>query len=410
MQAFEAVQGFYRSAAERLGLANGLQEALGSPYREIWVQVRVPMDDGSLGVYSGYRVQYNNARGPFKGGIRFHPLVSIDEVRCFAALMTWKTALGDVPFGGGKGGVIVDPKVLSTAELERLARSYVRAIAPVIGPHEDVPAPDVNTNAQTMAWMFDEYASIGGYHPAVITGKPISVGGSLGRAEATGRGGLICLETLIESRALKREDTRLAVQGYGNAGSWFAILAHELGYPVMAISDSKGTITNPNGLHPRAVLDHKSKTGSVADFPGAETSSPDDIVATDAEVFVPAALEEAINAENADSVKAGIVLEVANYPTTPEADALLTKRGVSVVPDILANAGGVIVSYLEWTQNMQHDSWSEEKVNRRLNDKMRKATSEVIALSVGKGITLRDAAYEIGVARVAEAEGDRGHQ
>jgi glutamate dehydrogenase (NAD(P)+) len=261
-----------------------------------------------------------------------------------------------------------------------------------------------------MAWMFDEYASIGGYHPAVITGKPISVGGSLGRAEATGRGGLICLETLIESRALKREDTRLAVQGYGNAGSWFAILAHELGYPVMAISDSKGTITNPNGLHPRAVLDHKSKTGSVADFPGAETSSPDDIVATDAEVFVPAALEEAINAENADSVKAGIVLEVANYPTTPEADALLTKRGVSVVPDILANAGGVIVSYLEWTQNMQHDSWSEEKVNRRLNDKMRKATSEVIALSVGKGITLRDAAYEIGVARVAEAEGDRGHQ
>ncbi|MEX0833432.1 MAG: Glu/Leu/Phe/Val dehydrogenase dimerization domain-containing protein [Actinomycetota bacterium] len=410
MQAFEAVQGFYQTAAQGIGLDPGLREALGGPFREIWVQVRFPMDDGSLGVYSGYRVQYNNARGPYKGGIRFHPMVSIDEVRCFAALMTWKTALGDVPFGGGKGGVIVDPKVLSTAELERLSRSYVRSIAPVIGPHEDVPAPDVNTNAQTMGWMFDEYSSIAGYHPAVITGKPVSVGGSLGRAEATGRGGLIVLDKLAEDSGLKRAGTKVSVQGYGNAGSWFAILAHDLGYPIVAISDSKGAIVNPQGLDPTAVLAHKAETGSVADFKNAETLAPDAIIGVEADVFVPAALEEAINGENCDELKADVVLEIANYPTTPEADKALNDRRVTVVPDILANAGGVVVSYLEWTQNMQHEQWTEEKVNRRLTDKMRTSTGEVTGRALAQDITLRESAYEIAVARVAQAEHDRGHQ
>ncbi len=410
MQAFEAVQGFMQDAAERIGLNGGLREALSTPFREVWVQVRFPMDDGSLGVFTGYRVQYNNARGPFKGGIRFHPLVSIDEIRCFAALMTWKTALADVPFGGGKGGVIVDPKLLSVAEVERLARAYIRAIAPVIGPHEDVPAPDVNTNAQTMGWMFDEWSALAGYHPAVITGKPISVGGSLGREEATGRGALIVLDKIAEDRSLSRNDTRVTVQGFGNAGSWFAKLAHQVGYPIVAVSDSKATIVNEHGVDPIAVAEHKRETGSVADFPGAETRSPDDIIDVPAEIFVPAALEEAVNEENCERLQAGIVVEIANYPTTPGADRELNKRGVTVVPDILANAGGVVVSYLEWTQNMQHDAWPLEKVNRRLTDKLRLATSQVTGRAEGQQISLREAAYELAVAKVAEAEGDRGHQ
>lgn len=410
MQAFEAVQGFMQDAAERIGLNGGLREALSTPFREIWVQVRFPMDDGSLGVFKGYRVQYNNARGPFKGGIRFHPMVSIDEIRCFAALMTWKTALADVPFGGGKGGVIVDPKLLSLAEIERLARAYVRAIAQVIGPHEDVPAPDVNTSAQTMGWMFDEWSSLAGYHPAVITGKPISVGGSLGREEATGRGALIALDKIAEDRSLDRSDTRVTVQGFGNAGSWFAKLAHQIGYPVVAVSDSKATISNPNGLDPIAVDAFKRETGSVADFPGAKTSASEDILDVPTEVFAPAALEEAINEGNVDRLEASIVVEIGNYPTTPGADEELHKRGVTVVPDILANAGGVVVSYFEWTQNMQHDAWPLEKVNRRLTEKLREATGRVTGRAEGQHIPLRAAAYELAVATVAEAELDRGHQ
>src|SRR2546426_2596749 len=288
--AFEAVRGFYEQAAEKLGLELSLREALSTPTREVTVQVRVPMDGGGFKVFKGYRVQYNNARGPYKGGLRFHPTVSLDEIRCFAALMTWKTALMNIPFGGGKGGVQVEPKLLSEAELERLSRAFMRGIAEVIGPNVDVPAPDVNTNPKIMAWMADEYSRRYGPTPAVITGKPISVGGSLGRESATGRGALICLDGVVKARGWSREETTLAIEGYGNAGSWLAILAADLGYRIVAVSDSKGGIHSPGGLHPEKGLAHKADAGSVGGFEGAETIDGGDIFVLDCTALVPAAL------------------------------------------------------------------------------------------------------------------------
>lgn len=408
MGAFQAVQGFFRQAADRLELEDHLTEALAGTYREVSVQVRVPMDDGTLGVFHGYRVQHNGARGPFKGGLRFHPQVSLDEIRCFSSLMTWKTALVDVPFGGGKGGVQVDPKAMSMVEVERLSRAFIRAISPVIGPMVDVPAPDVNTSAREMGWMYDEYSRMFGDSPAIITGKPIALGGSLGRAEATGRGALISLDTIAEERGWTRERIRLAVQGYGNAGSWFARLAHRLGYQVIAISDSRGAIVNPEGLDPEAVLEHKRATGSVIDYKQADTIDGEDIIAVDCEVLVPAALEESIRKENGDRVEANLVLEVANYPTTPEADEELFVRGVTVVPDILSSAGGVVVSYLEWVQNLQREHWTEQRVNDRLTELMASASREVIARANRIGASYREAAYEIAIERVVEAERARG--
>jgi glutamate dehydrogenase (NAD(P)+) len=408
--AFDAVRGFFRSAAERLDLEPALLEVLSTPWRELKVQVRVPMDDGSLGVFPGYRVQYNRARGPFKGGVRFHPQVTLDEVRSFAALMTWKTALLDLPFGGGKGGVQVDPKLLSEGELERLSRSFMRAVSLLVGPNRDVMAPDVNTDARVMGWMFDEYSRGFAYHPEVITGKPVSLGGSLGREAATGRGALVCLDWLARFREWTREETRIAVQGFGNAGSWFAILADQLGYRVVAVSDSKGAVVNPNGLEPHMVRAHKKETGSVVGFYGGETLNGEDIVSVDCDVFVPAALEESLRGENAEEIRAGVVLEVANYPTTPEADAIFTERGLTVVPDILSSAGGVVVSYLEWAQNTQHERWREAEVNSRLTEMMDGAIEAVVTRAERDDRTFREAAYEIAIDRVAEAERARGYR
>ncbi len=410
MGAFEAVQGFFEEAAERLGLEPSMRAALSTHARELTVQVRVPMDDGSLAVFPGYRVQHNGARGPYKGGLRFHPSVSLDEIRCFAALMTWKCALLDVPFGGGKGGVQVDPKQLSVAEIERLSRSFIRAIAPVIGPDVDVPAPDVNTGAREMGWMYDEYSRRGGDAPAVITGKPLSLGGSLGRDSATGRGALLCLDRIAHSRGWTRERIRVAVEGYGNAGSWFSILATQLGYRVVSVSDSRGAIENPEGIDPKAVLEHKRHTGSVVDFKYADTIGSEELIAVDCEVLVPAALEASITSDNAESVRANLVLEVANYPTTPVADETLAGHGVTVIPDILGSAGGVVVSYLEWAQNLQHERWSEERVNHRLRELMEASTDHVMARANASGITQREAAYQIAVERVAEAERARGYR
>jgi glutamate dehydrogenase (NAD(P)+) len=408
--AFEAVTGSFEAAAERLNLELSLREAMATPTREVTVQVRVPMDGGGFKVYKGYRVQYNNARGPYKGGLRFHPNVSLDEIRCFAALMTWKTALMNIPFGGGKGGVQVDPKLLSEAELERLSRSFMRAIAEVIGPNVDVPAPDVNTTPQIMGWMADEYARRYGPNPAVITGKPIAFGGSLGRDSATGRGALFCVDHLIRARGLKRNEQTLAIDGYGNAGSWLAILAHEIGYTIVALSDSKGAIHNPKGLHPEKVLAHKHETGSVVGFEGADTISGDDIFGVDCTVFVPAALDESIKEDRAKQITAKIILEEANYPVTTEADAILADRGVTILPDILASGGGVAVSYLEWVQDLQREAWTEERVNARLEDIMEAATAGVLARADKEKVTLREAAYLIGVERVAEAEVARGYR
>jgi glutamate dehydrogenase (NAD(P)+) len=407
--AFEAVRGFYERAAEGLGLELSLREALATPAREITVSLRVPTDFGGFRVFRGWRVQYNDARGPYKGGIRFHDEVSLDEIRTFAALMTWKTALMNIPFGGAKGGVRVDPKALSEAELERLSRAYMRAIADSIGPQVDVPAPDVNTTPQIMGWMADEYSRKYGPNPAVITGKPVVLGGSLGRDAATGRGSAICLERLVKARGWRREDTPVAVQGYGNAGSWLAIILQDLGYPIVAVSDSRGTVLADGGLAAADVLEHKQQTGSVVDFPGGETIPGDDILGLDCAVLALAALEEAIDGEgNADRVKAQVIVETANYPVTPEADQTLAERGIAVVPDILASGGGVAVSYLEWVQDLQRESWPEDRVNHRLEELMGAATDQVVARAEEDGITLREAAYLIGVGRVAEAEVARG--
>jgi glutamate dehydrogenase (NAD(P)+) len=408
--AFEAVQGFYEQAAERLGLELSLREALATPTREVTVQVRVPMDGGGFKVFKGYRVQYNNARGPYKGGLRFHPEVNLDEIRCFSALMTWKTALMNIPFGGGKGGVQVEPKLLSEGELERLSRSFMRGIAEVIGPNVDVPAPDVNTSPKIMAWMADEYARRYGPTPAVITGKPVAVGGSLGRESATGRGALICLDHIVRRRGWRREETPIAIEGYGNAGSWLAVLASEFGYPVVAVSDSKGGVHSPDGLNPQKVLAYKQETGSVVGFDGAETIDGDEVFGVECRVFVPAALDASIDGRRAKEIKAELILEEANYPVTTEADEILAERGVTVVPDILASGGGVAVSYLEWVQDLQREAWSEERVNGRLEELMEVATGQVLARSEEEGASLREAAYLIGVERVAEAEIARGYR
>jgi glutamate dehydrogenase/leucine dehydrogenase len=406
---FEAVQGFFDQAADRIELEPDLRAVLRSPVRELAVQVRVAMDSGEIEVFDGWRVQHNDARGPFKGGIRFHPNASLDEFRTFASLMTWKTALMDVPFGGGKGGVRVDPKLLSAGELERLSRAFFTAIAPVVGPELDVPAPDVNTGGREMAYFADAYGRLVGRDtPGVVTGKPLQLGGSLGRDSATGRGGLFALDRIAQFHGWHRERVRLAIEGYGNAGSWFAILAHEMGYPVVAVSDSKGAIANPDGLDPRDVLAHKRSSGSVVGFEAAEDLAGEMIFAADAEVLVPAALEESISGSNVDALRANLVLEVANAPVTPEADAALFERGVVVVPDILASGGGVTVSYLEWVQNLQRETWSEDRVNGRLKQLMEAATDAAMARANERAISWREAAYEVAIERVAEAERLRG--
>lgn len=409
MDLFAAVQGFFDQAAGRLGIEEAVRAGLRDAQRELAVRVPVTMDDGSVRSFPAWRIQHNDARGPYKGGLRFHRNNTIDEFRCFAALMTWKTSLLDVPYGGAKGGIKVDPKGMSEGELERMCRAYVRGIAPVIGPEVDIPAPDVNTGAREMAWMTDEYSRIAGADsPASFTGKPIALGGSLGRDAATGRGALFCLDRIARARGWTRERIRLAVEGYGNAGSWFSVLAHRMGYRVVAVSDSRGAIHNPEGLEPQAVFDHKRATGSVIEYKQADTVEGTDIVGIDCEVFVPAALEESVRAANADRVTANLVLEVANYPITPDADTALGQRGITVIPDILGSAGGVVVSYLEWAQNVQRERWAEDRVNGRLQQLMEDSTDKVLSRSDASGITHREAAYEIAVERVAEAQRFRG--
>lgn len=410
MGAFEAVQAFFETSAERLGLDDGVRALLQTHQRQTEVQVRAAMDDGEIRTFPGWRIQHNNARGPYKGGLRFHPSVSLDEFQCFAALMTWKCALVDIPYGGGKGGVRVDPKRLSEGELERVSRSFIREIAPVIGPRIDIPAPDVNTGPREMAWMADEYRRVSGDGDALaaLTGKPIALGGSLGREQATGRGALFALDRIAHHRGWSRDRIRIAVEGYGNAGWWFSTLATQVGYRIIGVSDSGGGIHNPEGLDPRAVLQHKRSTGSVVGFKNADIIDGEDVVGLDCEVLVPAAMEEHVREDNADSVRANLVLEVANYPITPKADVLLKERGVTVIPDILASAGGVVVSYLEWIQNLQRDAWSEDRVNQRLSEITNAATDRVLARANERGVTHREAGYEIAVERVAEAERLRG--
>jgi len=378
--------------------------------KELQVSIPVRMDDGQTKVFKGFRIQHNNARGPFKGGIRFHPEETIDVVKALAAWMTWKCAVVDIPLGGSKGGVICNPKEMSTGELERLSRGYIDAIWEFIGPDRDIPAPDVYTNPQIMAWMMDEYSKLKGCSvPGVITGKPLSIGGSLGRGDATARGGMYTIIEAAKHLAINLSAVTVAVQGYGNAGSNVAILIHDmLGSKIIAVSDSKGGIYNKHGLEPRNILQHKKETGSVINFPEAENISNDQLLELEVTLLCPSALENVITTENASKIRAKIIAALANGPITPEADKVLVSNGVFVIPDFLCNAGGVTVSYFEGVQNAYNYYWDEEEVHHRLSRKMARAFQAVLAESLKRKVTMRLAAYIVAVAHVAEAMRLRG--
>ncbi len=396
-------------AAERLNLDPGLRRVLREPRRELTVHFPVKMDDGSVQVYTGYRIQHNLGRGPAKGGIRYHQDVSLDEVKALAMWMTWKCAVVGIPYGGGKGGVIVDPKKLSQKELEALTRRFFTEIEVLIGPEKDIPAPDVNTNAQIMAWMMDTYSMHQGYTvPGVVTGKPISLGGSEGRNEATARGTVYCIVEAARDLGLDLTRAKVAVQGFGNAGSIAAQLIAQEGSTVVAVSDSTGGIHNPAGLDIARVIAWKKEHGTVQGMPGANDITNAAVLEVECDILIPAALENQITAHNAGKVKAKLIAEAANGPTTPEADIELFRRGVFMIPDILCNAGGVTVSYFEWVQDLNRDHWSESVVNAKLKEIMVKAFDETLAIAKRDQVDMRTAAYLLAVQRVADATQMRG--
>lgn len=406
---YEAVTASFHRAADELGLKDATRDLLAGTYREIRVQVPLRAVDGSLRTVYGYRVQHNGARGPYKGGVRYHHEAHLDEVRALASLMTWKTALVDVPFGGAKGGVQVDPGTLSEGETERLTRRYMSQVSYVIGERRDIMAPDMNTNAQTMAWMMDEYGRKNGHTPAIVTGKPIELGGSKGRDAATGRGTVMILDAAAADRGWRPEETTVAIQGYGNVGAWTARLAAAEGFRVVAVSDVHGGIYAPAGLDVSALDEHVRESGTVVGFPGADEITNDELLTLDVTVLVPAALGEVVRADNAADVSARLILEAANHPVTPKADAILADRGIDVLPDILVNAGGVTVSYFEWTQNLQEFKWPEHQVNEQLQRHMSAAYEAVRNRVAENGRTYRQAAFQIAVERVATAAKLRGY-
>lgn len=407
---FDTVSHYFNVAADRLGIPEDLRTVVRTAYREVQVQIPVRLRDTGIHVFSGYRVQHNGARGPFKGGIRYHERVNLDEVRALAALMTWKTAIVDVPFGGAKGGVNCPARDLDEDELQSITRSFVDKIAGVLGPTRDIPAPDVNTNAQVMAWMMDEYGKLHGDTPAVVTGKPISLGGSRGRESATGRGVVHAYVEAAREMGLRPDQTRVAIQGFGNVGSWAARIIAELGCKVIAVSNTSGAIHSEAGIDPDALASHLASGAKLIEYPAAEPIPPDELMALDCEVLIPAALGGAIHAANAPSIRARMIIEGANNPTTPAADEILRENGVLVIPDVLANAGGVVVSYFEWVQNLQHVSWDEHQVNDRLATTMQRACREVQERAArADGLPLRVAAYELAIERVLEATRARGY-
>lgn len=393
-----------RIAAGYLKLDDGLFQILASPKRQLTVSLPVKMDDGKTRVFTGYRVQYNDARGPFKGGIRYHPGVTLDEVKALAAWMTWKTSVANIPYGGAKGGIICDPKHMSQGELERMTRRYAAAIAPIIGPYKDIPAPDVYTNSQTMAWILDTYSTLEGFmSPGVITGKPISLGGSLGRDKATGRGAVFCTVEAAKVNRIDLKKATFAVQGFGNAGSFYAQILQTYGAKLMAASDSKGSIMSKTPMDADKLIAHKEKTGSVVGFPGSQQISDKELLQADVDILSPSALENSILPDTAKGIKAKVIAECANGPTTPAADKVLHSNKVFVIPDILANSGGVIVSYLEWVQNLERISWTEAEVNKMLENKITGAFHDVHDASVKHDVDMRTGAMIVGVGRVADA-------
>ncbi len=407
---FKVAQKQLDECARILNLDSNVHKILRVPMRELHVSIPVRMDDGSIEVFQGFRVQYNDARGPTKGGIRFHPDETIDTVRALAAWMTWKCALLDLPLGGAKGGVICNPKQMSQGELERLSRAYVDQVWQFIGPEKDIPAPDVYTNPQTMAWMMDEYSKIAGKNQfGVITGKPLSIGGSAGREDSTARGGLCTIREAAKECGVDLKNATVAIQGYGNAGYYAAYLCKNLfGSEIVSVSDTKGGIFSEKSLDPEKVREHKAKTGSVINFPNTKPISNEDLLELEVDILIPAALENVITGKNAPNIKAKIVAELANGPTTPEADDILYKNGVHVIPDFLCNAGGVTVSYFEMVQNFYMYYWEEKEVYERLDKKMTIAYHSVLDASKEYNINMRQAAYVVAVKRVVEAMKLRG--
>lgn len=407
--AWESALSQLDEAARTMNLDPGVLEVLRHPRRALEVSIPVRMDDGHIQVFKGYRVHHNTSRGPSKGGIRYHPAVTMEEVKALAMWMTWKCAVVNIPYGGAKGGVIVDPGQLSMGELQRLTRRYASELLPLIGPERDIPAPDLGTNEQVMAWIMDTYSTREGYSvPGVVTGKPLAIGGSAGRPLATARGVMYVTLATLKHLGMSVEDARVVVQGFGNVGGGTVDLLHDQGCVIVGVSDVKGGVYNPQGLSPQGLKAHRDKTGSVFGYEGGEPVTNEELLELPCDVLVPAALEGQLTDENASRVKASVIVEAANGPTTPEADEIFKDRGILVVPDILANAGGVTVSYFEWVQDLQAFYWSEDEVNDRLRQIMERSHVDVLTMAEDLKVTLRTAATILGVQRVADAHVTRG--
>ncbi|MAR97060.1 MAG: glutamate dehydrogenase [Candidatus Marinimicrobia bacterium] len=398
----------FNRAADLIGLDETIRTSLNVPDRELMVEVPLRKDDGTIESFRGYRVQHNNSRGPFKGGIRYHEEVDLDEVRSLAALMTWKTALVDIPYGGGKGGISVNPSTLSELELERLSRRFFRAINPIIGVNRDIPAPDVNTNPQIMAWFMDEYGMINGHTPGIVTGKPIELGGSLGRNAATGKGTAIIARETANLLNMDLEGASVVIQGFGNVGSFAGRFLNEMGSKIIAVSDVNGGLYDPDGLDITSLIDYNNKNGTIKGFSQGDSVSNEDILNIECDFLIPAALGGVIHKMNVEKLNCKVIIEAANGPVTPPADDILFKKGVYVVPDILTNAGGVTVSYFEWVQNLQQFQWTEEEVNDKLENKMVAAFYEVSSMMKSKKTSMRMAAFAVAIDRVAKSFELRG--
>lgn len=403
----ENTQYYVDKAAKALDLRPDVTKQLKTPHREVRVELNIRMDDGSIGTFIGFRVQHDDARGPFKGGLRYHHHVDSEEVTALASLMTWKTAVAGVPYGGAKGGIAVDARKLSSGETQRLTRRFIDGIHDIIGATTDIPAPDVNTNGQVMAWIFDQYTKYHGYEPGVVTGKPVSLGGSIGRAAATGRGAVYATEELLETLGESIAGKRIVIQGFGNVGSWAARDYVALGAKIVGIADISGGYVNPEGIDVEAAIAHLEDNKTLEGF-AAEKVDGEEILVYDCDILVPAALGGVLTKDNASDVKATIIVEGANGPTTPEADEIFAKNGVHVVPDIYANCGGVTVSYFEWSQNMQHFYWELERVNAELRKVMKRGYKSLLEVQKSHQCTLREAAFILGVGRVKEATDMRG--
>jgi glutamate dehydrogenase (NAD(P)+) len=403
MTAYEEVNWQYNKAAELLGISEQHKAIMRNCYRELKVQITLHRDDGSLSEFFGFRVQHNGARGPYKGGIRYHPSVDMDEVRALASLMTWKTAVVNIPYGGAKGGVNCDPRTMSEKEIQDLTRTFTRKIDMALGPYRDIPAPDVNTNAKVMAWLMDEYGRKHGYTPAIVTGKPVNLGGSRGRESATGLGVFFTTRHACGDFEIPLRGGRFVIQGFGNVGSWTAKYLHEAGAKIIAIADADGAVMNDRGIDVPALLAYAKEKKTVAGFPNADNFNKDRIFGVECEVLIPAALNGVITENNVGEINAKMVVEGANNPINPHADHILGEKGIPVVPDILANAGGVTVSYFEWTQNLQQFYWEESDIQKKLENVMNKAYADVAEMSKKRNVKMRQAAFMVAIQRVYDA-------